>query len=314
MKDKKLFFIKFFFILLLLLINQVKSFSLENKIIFKINNEIITSYDLENEINYLSVLNPNFKKINQNEKIRFSKKSIVHEKIKKIEIFKNFKNPKLPDEYLEKLLENIYTKLEIKNLFDFKSYLKSNNINYNFALSKIETEALWNELIFLKFSEKVKIDKNELLKRIKENPNNISKSYLMSEILFEIKENEDIQKKYQQISDFILNNGFENAALKFSISETAKSGGELNWINENSLNNKIKERLSEIQKNQFTRPITIPGGFLILKINDIKEKKIEKNIDQELNKLIVETKNNQLNQFSIMYFNRVKEDLEINEI
>ena len=90
---------------------------------------------------------------------------------------------------------------------------------------KIETEALWNELIFLKFSEKVKVDKNELLKRIKENPNNISKSYLMSEILFEIKENEDIQKKYQQISDFILNNGFENAALKFSISETAKSGG-----------------------------------------------------------------------------------------
>lgn len=314
MKDKKLFFTKYFFILLLLSIYQVKSFSLENKIIFKINNEIITSYDLENEINYLSTLNPNFKKINQNEKIKFSKKSIVQEKIKKIEIFKNFKNPQLPDEYLEKLLGNIYTKLGIKNLIDFKTYLKSNNINYNFALSKIETEALWNELIFLKFSEKVKIDKNELLKRIKENPNNISKSYLMSEILFEIKENEDIQKKYQQISDFILNNGFENAALKFSISETAKSGGELNWINENSLNNKIKKQLSKIQKNQFSRPITIPGGFLILKINDIKEKKIEKNIDQELNKLIVETKNNQLNQFSIMYFNRVKEDLEINEI
>jgi len=314
MKDKKLFFIKFFFILLLLLIYQVKSFSLENKIIFKINNEIITSYDLENEINYLSALNPNFKKINQNEKIRFSKKSIVQEKIKKIEILKNFKNPKLSDEYLEKLLENIYTKLEIKNLIDFKSYLKSNNINYNFALSKIETEALWNELIFLKYSEKVKIDKNQLLKKIKENPNNISKSYLMSEILFEIKENENIQKKYQQISEFILNNGFEDAALKFSISETAKSGGELNWINENSLNNKIKKLLSVTQKNKFTKPITLPGGFLILKINDIKETKIEKNIDQELNKLILETKNNQLNQFSIMYFNRVKEDLEINEI
>ena len=314
MKDKKLFFIKSFFILLLLLIYQVKSFSLENKIIFKINNEIITSYDLENEINYLSALNPNFKKINQNEKIRFSKKSIVQEKIKKIEILKNFKNPKLSDEYLEKLLENIYTKLEIKNLIDFKSYLKSNNINYNFALSKIETEALWNELIFLKYSEKVKIDKNQLLKKIKENPNNISKSYLMSEILFEIKENENIQKKYQQISEFILNNGFEDAALKFSISETAKSGGELNWINENSLNNKIKKLLSVKQKNEFTKPITLPGGFLILKINDIKETKIEKNIDQELNKLILETKNNQLNQFSIMYFNRVKEDLEINEI
>ena len=314
MKDRNFFFIKFFFILLLLLLYQVKSYSLENKIIFKINNEIITSYDLENEIDYLSALNPNFKKINQKEKIRFSKKSIVQEKIKKIEIHKNFENPKLPDEYLENLLANIYTKLGIKNLINFKTYLKSNNINYNFVLSKIETEALWNELIFLKFSKKVKINENQLLKKIKENKNNISKSYLMSEILFEVNENENFQKKYQQISKVILNDGFENAALKYSISETAKSGGELNWINENSMNDKIKKQLRKIKKNQFTSPITLPGGFLILKINEIKETKIEKNTEQELKKLIAVSKNNQLKQFSIMYFNRVKEDLEINEI
>ena len=307
-------FKNFVYVIILIIFHTSNSIALENRILFKINNEIITSYDLENEINYLSVLNPNFKKVNQNEKIRFSKKSIIQEKIKKIEILKNFKNPKLPDEYLKKLLGNIYTKLGINNLNDFKTYLESNNIDYNFALTKIETEALWNELIFLKFSKKVKIDENRLLKSIKENPDNISKSYLMSEILFEIKENENIQKKYQQIKEFILNDSFENAALKFSISETAKSGGELNWINENSLNIKIKKLLSKIQKNEFTNPITLPGGFLILKINDIKVTKIEKNINQELKKLITETKNNQLNQFSLMYFNRIKEDLEINEI
>ena len=307
-------FKNFVYVIILIIFHTSNSIALENRILFKINNEIITSYDLENEINYLSVLNPKFKKVNQNEKIRFSKKSIVQEKIKKIEILKNFKNPKLPDEYLKKLLGNIYTKLGINNLNDFKTYLESNNIDYNFALTKIETEALWNELIFLKFSKKVKIDENRLLKSIKENPDNISKSYLMSEILFEIKENENIQKKYQQIKEFILNDSFENAALKFSISETAKSGGELNWINENSLNIKIKKLLSNKQKNEFTNPITLPGGFLILKINDIKVTKIEKNINQELKKLITETKNNQLNQFSLMYFNRIKEDLEINEI
>ena len=196
---------------------------------------------LENEINYLSALNPNFKKINQQEKIIFSKKSVVQEKIKKIEILKNFDNPKLPDEYLDSLMVNIYTKLGIKNLINFKTYLKSNNINYNFVLSKIETEALWNELIFLKFSNKLKINENQLLKKIVENQNNINKSYLMSEILFEVNENENVQEKYKQISKVILNDGFENAALKYSISETAKSGGELNWINENSLNNKIKK-------------------------------------------------------------------------
>ena len=292
----------------------MKSLSLENKIIIKVNNEIITTYDLENEINYLSILNPNIKKIDENEKIKFSKKSIIQEKIKQIEIQNNFENPNIPNEYLESFLKKIYTKIGIKDLNDFKKYLILNNIKYDFVLSKIETEALWNELIFLKFSKKIKVDEDKLLKKIRKNSNNISKSYLMSEILFEINQNEKLEQKYEEISRVILKQGFENAALKYSISETAKIGGELNWINENSLNNNIKQLLNRLNKNQFTEPITIPGGFLILKIVDIKKEKNEINIQEELDKLIAETKNNQLNRLSIMYFNRIKKDTEINEI
>ena len=305
---------KFVYIIISILFYITNSFALENKIIFKINNEIITSFDLENEINYLSALNPNIKKIDINEKIQFAKKSLVQEKIKRIEIHNNFENPSIPDQYLENLLKNIYTKIGIKNLEDFKKYLSSNNVNYNLVLSKIETEALWNELIYLKFSKKIKINENKLLKSIKKKSNNIAKSYLMSEILFEITQNEKLEQKYNEISEAISKQGFENAALKYSISETARDGGELNWINENSLNDKIKQSLNKLKKNQFTRPIIIPGGFLILKINDIKEVKQEKNFQKELEKLISETKNNQLNRFSIMYFNRIKEDVKINEI
>ena len=305
---------KFVYIIISILFYITNSFALENKIIFKINNEIITSFDLENEINYLSALNPNIKKVDISEKIQFSKKSLVQEKIKRIEIQKNFDNPNIPDQYLENLLKSIYTKIGIKNLDDFKKYLNSNNVNYNLVLSKIETEALWNELIYLKFYKKIKINENKLLNSVKEKSNNISKSYLMSEILFEITQNEKLEQKYKEISETISKQGFENAALKYSISETAKIGGELNWINENSLNDKIKQSLNKLKKNQFTRPIIIPGGFLILKINDIKEVKLEKNFQKELEKLISETKNNQLNRFSIMYFNRIKEDIEINEI
>jgi len=305
---------KFVYIIISILFYITNSFALENKIIFKINNEIITSFDLENEINYLSALNPNIKKIDINEKIQFAKKSLVQEKIKRIEIQKNFDNPSIPDQYLENLLKSIYTKIGIKNLDDFKKYLNSNNVNYNLVLSKIETEALWNELIYLKFSKKIKINENKLLKSVKEKSNNIAKSYLMSEILFEITQNEKLEQKYNEISEAISKQGFENAALKYSISETARDGGELNWINENSLNDKIKQSLNKLKKNQFTRPIIIPGGFLILKINDIKEVKQEKNFQKELEKLISETKNNQLNRFSIMYFNRIKEDVKINEI
>lgn len=313
MKNKIKYFKKFIFFFIFILIFQEPSISLENKIILKINNEIITSFDLENELTYLSALNPNLKKLDKKDITSYSKKSIIKEKIKKIEILNNFENPKIPEEFLEKLLKNIYITIGINNLKDFKKYLSENNVDYNTVLEKIETEALWNELIVQKFSKKIKIDEDSLRNILEKNINKPSKSYLMSEIFFELKKKEKVEKKYQEIKKYILEEGFENAALKYSISETSKIGGKLNWINENSLNVKIKKKLHLKQINQFTEPINVPGGFLILKINNIRKTKSKKNIQKELKKLIRETKNNQLNQFSIMYFNRIKVDMEINE-
>ncbi len=305
---------KLIFLLLIIFIFQVKSFGLENKIILKVNNEIITTLDLENEINYLSALNPNIKKLSDVEIIKLSKKSILNEKIKKIEISKNFQNPKLPIDFLEELLKNIYSKIGIEKLENFKKYLEINKIDYKEVLSKIETEALWNELIFAKFSNKIKIDETKLRKKIKENLNVTSKSYLMSEIFFEVKKNEKLNDKYQEIAKSITKEGFDNAALKHSISETSKIGGKLNWIEENSINDQIKKIITLKKINEFTEPITVPGGFLVLQINDIKIIKSKKDINEELKKLIRASRNYQLNQFSKIYFNRVKEDLNINEI
>ena len=288
--------------------------SMENKIIIKINDEIITSLDLEEEIKYLKALNPGLNKLNNKEIIEISKKSILRENIKQIEIFKNFENPKVPLEILDQLVKNIYSKIGINNLEDFKNYLNSNQIDYRKVLNKIEIEALWNELIFLKYSEKIKIDKNKLREEVKKNIYRENKSYLMSEIIFEVSETETAKNKYKKIRDAIADKGFENAALIYSISETANIGGKLNWINESSLNNKIRNILKSKKRNEFTEPITIPGGFLILQINEIKYTKSEINADEELEKLINIKKNNQLNQFSKIYFNRVKEDMSINEI
>ena len=136
----------------------------------------------------------------------------------------------------------------------------------------------------------------------------------MSEIFFEVRANEKVSKKYNQIVKSIVEEGFNNAALKYSISETSRMGGKLDWIDETSLNEKIRKIVNTHNINEFTNPITLPGGFLILKINDMKITKSEKNIEQELKKLIRATKNSQLNQFSKIYFNKIKEDMEINEI
>ncbi len=197
---------------------------------------------------------------------------------------------------------------------DFKKYLVINDVNYFTVLKKIETEALWNELIYSIYSKNVKIDEEKLKEDIIKSNAKKTKSYLMSEIFFEVSKSEKIETKYQKIVNSINNNGFENTALKYSISATSNMGGKLDWINENSLNIKIRDVLAKKEINEFTKPIIVPGGFLILKINDIKTQKSEINLNIELKKLIQITRNNQLNQYSKIYFNKVKENMEINEI
>lgn len=302
------------FIFILVHFFQKNLSSFENKIILKIDSEIITSIDLKNEINYLTALNPGLKNLKTLEIEEISKKSLVREKIKKVEISKYFKDSKLPEKILERFLENIYSRIGIKNLEEFKKYLIKNNIEYVNVLDKIETEALWNELIISKFSKKVKINKDKLRREIISNNTSDKKSYLMSEIVFEVSTNKEIDNKYKKIINTINVDGFNNAALKYSISETAKIGGKLDWINENSLNKKIRDKLKTLEINEYTKPIQIPGGFIILKINDIKISKSDENIENELKKLINQSNNRQLNQYSKIYFNKIKANVIINEI
>ena len=301
-----IFFISFLF--------SHNSNSFENKIVFKIDNEIITSIDIEEERNYLIALNPNLKKLDNREIIEISKRSIIREKIKKIEISKRLKSTDIPETLLEDLIKNIYKKLGINNLEDFKKYLEINNVEYSNTLKKIKIETLWNELIFAKYGKKLKVNTIQLKEEIIKNKENEIKSYLLSELLFEVSQLENMDNKYNEIVKTINDIGFDNAVLKYSVSATNSMGGKLDWISENSLNKNIKKLLNSKKINEFTEPITVPGGFLILKINDIKTQKLNIDIDQELNKLIAISKNNQLKQFSKIYFNKVKEDIQIDEI
>ena len=300
-------------IIIVFFLNITKALSLENKILIKIENQIITSLDVNNEYKYLIALNPGVKNSNKNDIIKLAKKSVLQEKIKKIEIEKNFNNPQIPQKFIEQILQNVYSRIGLTNLEDFKKYLISNNINFENVKNKLEIEALWNELILIKFSSKVKINEKELRNRIKNN-NKFIKSYLLSEISFEVSNLKELENKFQQISKAINNNGFDFAALKYSTSPTSTLGGKLDWINENSLNKSIKTKINNLKINEFTKPINVPSGFLILQINDIKKTKIEIDTDKELKKLKNYEKNSQLNQYSKIYFNKVRKDLEISEL
>ena len=302
-----IYFISIFFIY------SSSSSSIENKILVKIENQIITSLDVNDEYKYLIALNPSLKKSKKEDIIKLSKRSIINERVKKIEIEKSFKNPQIPEKFLDKILQNVYSKIGIESISEFKKYLTLNDVNFENVKNKLEIEALWNELILIKFSSKVKINEKDLRTKIKKN-NKFLKSYLLSEISFEVSNLNELDNKFLEISDVINDKGFDFAALKYSVSATSKIGGKLDWINENSLNKQIKDKLKNLKINDFTKPINVSSGFLILQINDIKNTQIEINVENELKQLINFEKNNQLNQYSKIYFNKIKKNLQIDEL
>ena len=287
------FFKIFFFTLIISFINTQKTLSIESKIVLKIDNNIITNTDIGNEANYLQALNPNLKNLDRDKIFQIAKNSLVREQIKKIEISK-LNNKNVDKKYLDSVIKSIYLNIGIENKNEFLIYIKNFNIDINDIERKLTQEALWNQIIFKKFFSKVKIDKNNIRKEIALNKNKID------ELLEEIKTS-------------INSNGFENTALIYSISDSSRSGGKLGWINEASISKKILNQITSLKVGELTKPILIPGGFLILKIDN--KKKIEEKIDieTEVSKVIREKQNVQLNQFSNMYFNKIMKDVKINE-
>lgn len=303
-----------FFVLVTMMWLVTNSHSLENKIILKIENDIITTVDIKNEAKYLSALNPKIIELDSTKIFEISKNSLVREKIKKIELLKNSKKAELNNDFLEKIIQTRYNSLGLKTKDEFIKYLKNFDVEINTVVKKIEIEALWNQLIFLKFSKNIKIDRKKLLKNIKVNNNLIEKKeLLLKEILFNVDETSNFDEKYNQIKKSITDTGFENTASLYSISDSSKTGGDLGWISENSLNPKIKKALLGLNLKEYSSPINLSGGFLILQISDIKITKEEIDTEKELKKAINIETNRQLNQFSNVYFNKAKKEISIHE-
>ena len=286
--------------------------AIENKILFKVNNEIITSLDILTELRYLEIINNDFKKTPKKQAFEIAKKSLIREKIKEIELIKILEEIKVEEEVLNNVLIDYFKSINIKTISDFEKHFLSQEINPNLIKKKISIEILWNQLIYSKFKENVKIDMKLLKDEV--SSNNKKNEFLLSEILFELNENEKLDVKIIFLEKEIKEKGFSQTALSYSISDTANKGGKLGWVNETIMSSKIKDELKKIEIGNYTKPIVIPGGFLILKIDDIRE--VEKNfdLDTEINKIVNKKTNEQLNQFSNIYFNKIKKDILINEL
>jgi peptidyl-prolyl cis-trans isomerase SurA len=286
--------------------------TIENKIILKIDNEIITTIDVYQEITSLKFFNKNINQLKDEEIYQIAVQSILKNKIKEYEISKNFNVLEFQNEnYLNQKIEETYRNLGFQNLKDFKDQMLNNEISFEKFKQKIITDIVWNQIIYFKYSDKLVVDKKKLKEQIKNKSKTVN-SINLREIIFEVNEVKDIQIKYNLIKKDIMELGFENAAIKHSISDTSARGGNLGWIEENMISDELANELNKIPPKSFTNPIRIPGGFLILQKFD--EKKIQKefNADKELEKLINREKNQQLNNFSNLYYNKVKKNIKIN--
>ena len=304
MKKKNLIF------LFILICTQVHS--IETKIIHYIQNEIITNIDIKNEFKYLVALNNSLKELDKEKILSISNESAIREKIKKIEISKNFKEIKINENYLELLLKDIYTRLNLGSINEFEVYLRDYNLKINDVKKKVSIDALWNEIIIQKYSSKIDINEDQIRQKILKNNKIQSKEYQLSEIIFEVQNKEEIEIKYNEVIKSINEIGFKNSAAIYSFSESAKIGGDIGWINENSINANIKKNINSLKVGDITKPIILSNGIMILKLINKKNVKNTINIENELKKAINYERDRQLNQYSKIYYNKIKKNLDFN--
>lgn len=292
---------------------QVLATNIEIK--FKVENEIITNQDIINEINYLKLLNNKLNSLSNRNQENIAVNSLIQEKVKFIEL-RNFFDFDREDQQMEKLINFTLKKnLGIKNN-NLDEFFKKNNLNLTEIKFKIKNEILWNKLIYDKYKSRLNIDEKNLREELSKMVSNRKKieEFKLSEILFEVKGNEELNSKYQKILKSISNEGFKNTANIYSISNSAKFGGQLGWIKKTQLSKKIQEIIADILIGETSKPIRSGAGFLIIKLDDKREVNSNINLENEFKKLRDSEMDRQLNQYSIYYFNRVKKNIFIDEL
>ncbi len=296
----------FFLIIYFLNINFINSS--EVKIVIKVNSEILTNIDIENESKYLIVLNSNLRNLSKRELYELSKNSLIRQILKKEEVVKYFKLESY-SELGEKLLKENYTALGFKNREKYSNFLKKEGFSVEILKEKLLLERLWNSLIFEKFKDKIKVNENKIKNKVETFINNQDKvyEYNLSEILF------DINTDYEKLIDFIDNYGFESAANKYSISDTSTNGGKIGWIKNNNLNEKLKKRISNLDEGQISNPIKLPNGNLLIKLNQKRELESMIDSDLEIKRQIKFEQNRQLKSFSLNFYKKIKKNSTINE-
>ena len=302
---------KFYLIFLVLFLSfYSQAYGDEQSIIlkYKVNNDLITNYDIAKEAKYLIALNTELQNIDQNQLLDIGKKSLIKEKIKKSELEKYYK-VNYASTAADSYIENFKKKLGFENDLNFETYLLNYETNIEEIKKKLIIELTWNKMILDLYSNSILIDKERISKTLEEliTEKKTQKSFELNEIVFSEKNKEDFLKKYERIIIDIKNFGFEKAAIIHSISGTASSGGNIGWVSQSQLSETINSEVANLELGNYTKPINSAGGSMILQLKNKKNISVENiNRELELSKIINAEKSRQLNEFSIIHFKKIE--------
>ena len=304
----------YYIILIIFLFFLTKVFAQELKIVVTVNNNIITNQDLEKEVKYLKILNPKLTELDKNKLYDLAKRSLINEIIKENELKKN-KNLNENKPFIENYLKNFHSSLSFNSEEAFINELKNKNTySLNEIKTKIKTELIWNELVFSKYNELIKIDKEKIEKQIDKLNQDIQKEFLLSEIIFKKEKEIPLENTIQKILTSISEIGFNNTATIYSISDTSKKGGSLGWIPESNLPQLFLEKINSLNNNAFTEVIKVGNNFVIIQKENARIKELQIDKEKKFNELVNIETNRQLSKFSRILFDKIKINYSINEL
>ncbi len=280
-------------------------------IIKKVNNQIITNLDIDVEEKYLQTLNPKIANLDPKEFRKIALDSLINEKIKEIELQRFFiiDHKELPKDVFISFIK----KFNIDTEEEFEKFLKLQNLELDAVKKKIYMEFLWNSLIYNKYSKGIKIDENKIRKKVIEiSKKEKEKKFLLYELVYNIDDINNLQNKTSEIEKSIKDIGFESAVGIYSISDTAKLGGKIGWVNEGQVSNTIYNKLAGLKKGEITDPIKTINGYMLLMAKDIQYSDKQIDVEKEVKNLINYETNEKLKNFSLLHFNKVKINQQIN--
>ena len=298
-------FINFFFLFFIFIIENSYTAS-QNKIIAKVENQLISSYELKNKIKILLFLsNQELNQKNINSAKKEALRSLINYKLKKEEVNK-FKIPIEKNPGVNNYLKSVSLRYNT-DLNGLKNMFANENIDFEIYINEIMTEFAWQILIVRIYGKKISINENEIneeLKKVLESQKDVYE-FNLAEI--EILSDSGDKNKIKDVYDQIKKNGFESTAIKISNSSSSADGGEIGWINSNALSSEVLSLLENLKPGDISDPLISSNTVTIFKLLDKKTINVNKlNLEKMKKNIASKKKNDLLNLYSNSYLSKIK--------